>query len=911
MDPHNQNDDPSIKDASNENPTPIQPITTSSGTFGVQNAQSANPESNSNSEPNPSSSPAKEPDLASLDDTTAPSAPKPETIDPNQPLSPFAQKKSGQKLPIFKKLLIPTIVVFVLLILAIGTYFILKNRTVKESGAITMTGFEDPIIWQPILENFTKETKIKVEYTQVKQENYEKNMLEKFVTKSSSDIFPLRSDWFTKHRDKVVAPETEVKIPEYYAYAQSVLNKDNKPYGITFSQDSLALFYNPDLTGAVNGADWQYWDQIKTWAPSAVVKSGSTINTSAIPLGVGSNVNYSPEILTALIMQNYGVMADDTTNAVQYDQISQKTGVGEYYSGKEALDYFANFARADQPNYSWNKDMPNSLETFGTKKSKLYIGFAKDMTVLKNKYPLTNFEILPLPQIRNSEKVLSVAQFWSLSVSKDSVRKNNSWKLLEFIAKQENTSRLDLALKVPSPYKNIALADQEKTLSVFEKQSATATNWNKYDQAILDNDLVIASDDVVASSQTPAIAISASAKRSNEFIQTRKMQRKIPDDVVNNKIVRIWTLDKEDKGLVETMNEFARDYSDNQFIFTTVALKDLETRFIEETASDIGPDLFFLPEEQIPSWTNRLIPFFNDEQKIKFVKTNFDKFAYQNTLIKNKLYGLTLSKNMLVMAKNYNLIYLDNDLSANPATWDELITQTQKITKKSGSNINIAGVAMGASSTYSSDILTLMMLQNKAEITNSDRSATALHLPLAGTSTYPAQTALDKYRSFSDPASPNYTWSDSLPQDFELFRQGKLGYIFIYNSDVPTLKVDELKFSVQYSPVPQFSKDDTAIDLTHNTSAVIPIRNQNGPLGSSFLWYSINNFYNYTSRMAVNTPERKDNSDPFTLLGKGAISIYKGASPDVFDATMKKLIRGEITLDQMGSTINQSWRNTK
>lgn len=924
MDPQNSSNSDNNQDVAS-----ITPITTSSGTISVQNAPetqpgSANPlpsqelknnsvldstQNSSNDSNNFANQPQNEP-IESPQQSTQTNLPP---IDSSKHLNPFVEKPNA--ISKFKKIIIPIIILLIILVLAGFLFYFFKNKTTREVGTITMWGFEDPVIWQPILDNFQSETKLKVSYTQVSQNNYETTLLESFAEQTTPDIFPLRSDWFTKHSNKITQSSNKVSIPEYYTYAKSILSDNDKYKGITISQDSLALFYNKDLVGSLNSTDMQYWDQIKTWASANTIKQVNNITTASIPMGTGSNINYSADILSALLMQNNATMSDTSDNFVQYDQVIQKTGVGDYYPGKEGLEFFTTFAQANQSNYSWNSAMPNSLEAFGSGKVKTYLGYAQDISVLKNKYPLLNYDVLPLPQIRNSEKNFSIAQFWSLSVSRDSARPNNSWKLLEYITKTDNINRLDLALKLPSPYPSVSASTNNTSIKIFEEQAKTSGNWVKFDQTKLDAYLLTAADDVVSNNQNSKIAIEAAAKKTNDFIKTRSDQQTKASG--NNKTVRIWMLDSENKGMRAEINNYAKKNTDYQFIISIISSDQLETRYLEDTASKIGPDLLFIPEDQLPRWKKRLSSFFNPTEKIKYLKDNFYAFAYANNIFDNKLYGISLSKNILVLASNNKYIRYDKRVTETPQTWGQLIEQVKTLTTKNNNNIEVAGVNLGANTTNASDILTLMMLQYKAQLTNPEKTQTAFYLPDQTTNEYNAQKALDLYRSFNNPASENYSWNDSLGDDIELFRQGKLAYLILYQTDVEKLKTDKLDFEVTYSPIPQVSLDDTPIDIAKNTDAVISKSATNHSVAANILWYTINNFSNYSSEVKTNTKKQKSNQTrdaikaPFTSLGENAINIYKGGEPTVFNNTIGQLISSSITLEQAGETINKSWEYLK
>lgn len=911
MDPQNQSDQ--TNQSTGLNPTSG---TNSSGNFTVANAQSTAPiTGNTNPLPEnpaipptpnnpPASSSNETQNIANLDNTKIKEAQNinQPSLDPNSPLNPFDNNKKKFSPKIFKHFLIPIIIGLVLIVLIIGIVYLFKGRSSKEAGDISMWGFEDPVIWQPTFEKFTQEKRIKINYTRISPNNFEKMLLEAFATKKTPDIFPLRSDWFEKHRNKVVPTTLSAEIPQYLPYAKETLVKDGNLYGITISQDSLAIFYNKDLAGTLNPADFQYWDQIKSWAGPATNKSGTDISIASIPLGIGENINYGADIISAILIQNNAQMTNSENTAVEYDKVTQKVGVGDYYPGTEGLDFFTSFAKPDSTNYSWNGSLPASYEAFGSGKVKTYLGYARDMDVFKNKYPLLNYDVLPLPQIRNSEKNTSIAQFWSYSVSKDSPRPKNSWKFLQFLSQPEIIKTVDTALKVPSPYVDVVSTD--KLLNVFEIQNKTATNWKKFDQNTLDNFLINATNDVVKNNQSPKVAITNATKNSNDYISKKITLRKGNLSSDDRPAYRIWTLDYEDISLEECVKSFVstKKYS---IISSVIPSAELEEIFLEESANDTGPDILYIPQSQIQRWVNRVYSFFNNPDRQNYVKQNLIKASYDNCIIKERFYCLSIHNNLLGLAYN-SKITRDNYIHNAPMTWDELTSNINTIQED---NKDIAGIAMGEKNTTNApDILALIMSQVGVQMNSIDKTISTFHLTESGSKENKAQKALEFYNSFKN-TNPYAI------QDFELFKQGKLAYIFVYWDQLSNLVTEDNYIPVKYAPVPQMSLDAKAVDISRNLAVVIPKRSTKTALTLPILWDLAEYNKSYASRNSWSSvtiedyePSRAYSGNPFTKIKNNAIDIYKGGYPEIYDNAFRQIINGSITLEQAGEIINKSWQ---
>jgi multiple sugar transport system substrate-binding protein len=106
----------------------------------------------------------------------------------------------------------------------------------------------------------------------------------------------------------------------------------------------------------------------------------------------------------------------------------------------------------------------------------------------------------------------------------------------------------------------------------------------------------------------------------------------------------------------------------------------------------------------------------------------------------------------------------------------------------------------------STDILSLLMLQDGAPMTDQNGYATFNQLPegynRAGS---PAIEALNFYTSFASPATQAYTWNNKMPDSLQSFENGQTAFFLGYAYQIPTIKTQAPKLNFGIASVPQIS----------------------------------------------------------------------------------------------------------
>ncbi len=261
--------------------------------------------------------------------------------------------------------------------------------------------------------------------------------------------------------------------------------------------------------------------------------------------------------------------------------------------------------------------------------------------------------------------------------------------------------------------------------------------------------------------------------------------------------------------------------------------QEYEDELLRAFAEDRGPDIFSIHTTWLREYQPLIVPLpptttveYQIEKgtvkketytelrtkktiSLRDLKILFPDVVFDNQVINSQIYGLPLSIDTLALFYNRDL--LNNvGITAPPKTWDQFKNQVVQLTKQDQKgNIIQAGAAIGTADNInrSTDILSLLMLQNGTQMTDARGFATFNEVPEGYTrEVKPSVEALNFYTSFASPAKQVYTWNTKMPNSLEAFMSGQTAFFFGYAYHLPTIKAQAPKLNFDIAEVPQIGK---------------------------------------------------------------------------------------------------------
>ena len=314
---------------------------------------------------------------------------------------------------------------------------------------------------------------------------------------------------------------------------------------------------------------------------------------------------------------------------------------------------------------------------------------------------------------------------------------------------------------------------------------------------------------------------------------------------------RVW----DDSGdFQQIIDNYKRIHPNVTINYKKFRYEEYKQKLLEGFAYDRGPDIFSIHNTWTREYQNKNLigpmptkitlayPYVKGNLKkelaINLKSTNmptptsieksFLDVVYDDIIIKTKnkkgvlsekIYGLPLSVDTLVMFYNKDLLNNAGIINA-PEYWDKEFQQNvKKLTKQDNKGqILQSGVALGGSDNIErySDILALLMMQNGTNML-SDNGQVQFHAMPGGDfrgAAIPGYDALRFYTDFANPAKEVYSWNSTIKNSLELFTQNKLAIMFGYSYMIPQIKSLAPKLNFAITKIPQI-KDNPPVNFAN------------------------------------------------------------------------------------------------
>lgn len=221
------------------------------------------------------------------------------------------------------------------------------------------------------------------------------------------------------------------------------------------------------------------------------------------------------------------------------------------------------------------------------------------------------------------------------------------------------------------------------------------------------------------------------------------------------------------------------------------AKEDYRERLVNSLAKNSGPDVFSYHNTWVPMLSAQLAPapavIFDS---VEFANT-FYPTASRDLVRGSSVFGVPLSIDGLGMYVNEAIFNENGKLVPN--NWNDLLQTARELTQKDEEGrLTRSGVALGRTENvdYWEDILSLMLLQNKADLANPQ-----------------GELAEDPVLFFVSIARDEKIWDDTLPRSTEAFAKGLVAMYFGPSSRAEEIKQLNPNLAFRIVPMPQLPKN--------------------------------------------------------------------------------------------------------
>lgn len=254
-----------------------------------------------------------------------------------------------------------------------------------------------------------------------------------------------------------------------------------------------------------------------------------------------------------------------------------------------------------------------------------------------------------------------------------------------------------------------------------------------------------------------------------------------------------------------------------QIKYVQIDPSDYQSKLLAALAAGTGPDIFEVPNRDLPQWQSVLAPIpatlattFNQVT----LESDFPDVVSQDFVSGGNIYALPLSIDTLAMIYNKDL-FNTAGIATVPTTWEGLEADIPLLRQVNAQGqITQAAVALGGSEASipdAPDIIFLLMMQNGAQMTPVGGSTVTFASGASG-SDNSGLNAFDYYLQFANASGANYTWNDGMGNALSAFEQGKVAVIFDYSSALPQIAAAAPFLNYGVAPMPQPANATVAVN---------------------------------------------------------------------------------------------------
>jgi ABC-type glycerol-3-phosphate transport system substrate-binding protein len=210
------------------------------------------------------------------------------------------------------------------------------------------------------------------------------------------------------------------------------------------------------------------------------------------------------------------------------------------------------------------------------------------------------------------------------------------------------------------------------------------------------------------------------------------------------------------------------------------------------------------------SWVPRLIPQLSAAPQSSFndkdIKANYyPAISDAITTNRGEVYGAPMIIDGLVLFYNKDL-FAKAGIQAPPTNWDDAVEVSKKLTITTNGEIQQAGINLGTASNsrHAFEIVLMMMTQANVDVVGLNAAGKVNATFNTNTQLNPqnSQKAADAVNMYFDFARKHKVWSSRLPDDLQLFNEGRLAMMIAPSWRANDIREANSKLNFEVAAVP-------------------------------------------------------------------------------------------------------------
>ena len=366
--------------------------------------------------------------------------------------------------------------------------------------------------------------------------------------------------------------------------------------------------------------------------------------------------------------------------------------------------------------------------------------------------------------------------------------------------------------------------------------------------------------------------------------------------------------------------------TDDRFVDVAYAEKSAAT-FSQDLANAIasgqGPDMVIITQEQVVSESSKLaeIPY-----TVLPERTYRDSYLpfFDIFLTDTGTYGVPLVLDPLILYYNRAILSTHRVVNA-PSTWEAVSALAPVVTQRDNrGTLSRSFIPLGeyANIRNARAILSLLIMQAGNSITVRSEGEVRARLGLDDESTFgttAAESAVNFYAQFADPAKTVYSWNRAIPESRATFIAGDVALYPGFASELPFLEAanPNLDFDAASMPQPATASNRISYGVGYVFALPKASKNPSGALTTAFALGGVQASQVIASAVGmapalrsllVASPDDQFQSIVYNeaLTARGWLSPAPYVTDVIFSAMMNNIISGRMDVEVALTTADQS-----
>jgi ABC-type glycerol-3-phosphate transport system substrate-binding protein len=290
--------------------------------------------------------------------------------------------------------------------------------------------------------NDANEGALFVTYRELAPASFDAEVVDALAAGKGPDALFLTDDQMVRYEDKLYTiPFTSISerlFRDTYIEGSELFINSGGVLALPVVVDPLVMYWNRTLFNAARIAQPpSYWDELIGMGEKlTIVDDSFNVTQSVIALGEYGNIDHAKEIIITLILQaGNPITLRDAAGRIGVI-MADNLGLPEA-PADSALRFYTEFANPVKPVYSWNRSLPSSRASFLRGDLALYLGFGSELTLLHEENPNLNFDLAPVPQVRDSTLETTFGRIYGVALVKQSKNLAGAFKTATLLSGEE------------------------------------------------------------------------------------------------------------------------------------------------------------------------------------------------------------------------------------------------------------------------------------------------------------------------------------------------------------------------------------------------------------------------------------------------------------------------------------------